>query len=73
MQVVNKTNVALCPDCEMDFKVGGAPKMGKKLLCPHCETFLRIVSLNPLELDWDMDDYDDLDMEAGDWDDDDDW
>lgn len=73
MQPANKTNVALCPDCEMEVTVGRPPKMDKKILCPHCEAFLRVVNLEPLELDWDLDDFDDWDLETDDWDADDDW
>ena len=66
-QVAKKTKVALCPDCETQVKVGPTPKLGEKRVCPHCGAFLEIVGLEPLELDWDMGDYDD------DWDADDDW
>jgi len=39
-QVVNKTKVALCPDCEMQVKVGPTPRLGEKLVCPHCTAIL---------------------------------
>ena len=73
MQVANKTKTALCPDCDLQVKFSMTPKIGEKLVCPHCDAFLEVVSLAPLELDWDMGDNDD-DWEADDWDgNDDDW
>ena len=74
MQVANKTRAALCPDCEMQVKFSLTPKLGEKLACPHCEAFLEVVGLKPIELDWDMGDYDDdWETNADGWDADDDW
>jgi lysine biosynthesis protein LysW len=74
MQATNKTNVAICPDCEMEIKVGESPKLDEKILCPHCGAFLRVINLVPLELDWDLDDFDDWDSDDfDDWNNDDDW
>jgi len=69
MNVAKKTNVALCPDCEEEISFNVTPKMGQKFSCPNCETPLEVVSLRPLEVDWD----DDSDFEQDSWDDDSDW
>ena len=69
MKVAKQTRVALCPDCEEKIEFSESlPKVGLKLACPQCETYLEVVSLNPLKLSWDDGMYDD------DWDsDDEDW
>ena len=71
MKAANSSNMALCPDCERRVRVGGTPRLGNKLICPHCDAYLRVVDLNPIELDWDSDDYDDWNSNGDDWDDDD--
>ena len=50
--------IASCPFCEASVKVSGAPKMGQRVVCHSCKTELEVVWLNPLELDWPMDEYD---------------
>ena len=29
-----------------------SPRVGQKLLCPHCETEVEVIGLDPLDLDW---------------------
>jgi lysine biosynthesis protein LysW len=54
-----------CPDCDESISLRN-PKVGQVLLCPHCDTEVEVVGLDPLELDWayasaDDDDWDDED------------
>lgn len=60
---------AECPQCGSDVSVGSQPKMGKLITCKECGTELEIVWLDPLELDWPLDeeDYEDdeYDYEEG--------
>jgi Zn finger protein HypA/HybF involved in hydrogenase expression len=69
MKIAKQMSVAFCPDCdeEIDFSQT-TPKVGLKLICPHCETNLEIINVNPLKLDWDDSIFFD-----DDWDDDEDW
>ena len=69
MSTTKQIMVALCPDCdeEIDFSQV-KPKVGLKFACPHCETNLEVVSVNPLQLEWDDSFFDDdLDGDDGDW------
>jgi alpha-aminoadipate carrier protein LysW len=56
---------AVCSQCGSSISVGTQPKLGKLVTCSECGTELEIVWLNPLELDfpleedeYDEDDYD---------------
>jgi lysine biosynthesis protein LysW len=50
-------NEAACPSCNANVSVKGAPKIGVHVTCKSCDTELEIVWLDPLELDWPMDEY----------------
>ncbi|MGH2581446.1 MAG: lysine biosynthesis protein LysW [Anaerolineales bacterium] len=50
-------NVAVCPSCGADVNVKGTPKIGLQVTCKSCDTELEVVWLDPLELDWPMDEY----------------
>jgi alpha-aminoadipate carrier protein LysW len=84
MEVDKRTAVAICPDCDAEINLGADPRLGQKITCPNCEVELEVVSLDPLELNWDVsesedewdDDWDDDDGDDDDLDDDwddDDW
>ena len=47
-----------CPDCDGQLSLSHV-RLGQKLICPHCETQLEVISLEPLELDWAIDWFDD--------------
>lgn len=49
---------SVCPSCSAQVSVKGAPKIGMKVTCRSCDTALEVVWLDPLELDWPMDDSD---------------
>jgi lysine biosynthesis protein LysW len=53
-----------CPNCEQEFSIGN-PRLGAFVSCKECGTDLEVISVNPLEVDFPLDSYDDED-----WDDD---
>lgn len=55
-----KKGRAECPSCESHIPIGKA-RMGQKVVCPVCKEKLEVVWLNPIELDWPLDDYDPYD------------
>ena len=40
-----------CPDCDEPISLRN-PRIGQKLFCPHCETELEVIDIDPLDLDW---------------------
>lgn len=46
------TTVATCPDCGRRITLRPQLQVGDAMICPHCETELGVVSLDPPELDW---------------------
>lgn len=58
-----------CIDCDEQITLNARPKLGQRIVCPHCGTELEVIGLDPLELDWaydmswdeDEDEYDDED------------
>lgn len=68
MRIAKQTNVATCPDCEEEIHFSNAlHKQGQKILCPHCEAYLQVVSVKPLGLDWEDSDVDDQWPVDSDW------
>jgi hypothetical protein len=59
--------IAFCPDCEEGVSLGPQPRIGQRVVCPHCRAELEVIDLSPLELDWA---YDDSDL---DWDEEEEW
>jgi hypothetical protein len=47
--------VAMCPECEGEFRTGPTLKVGQRLICPNCDAELEVIHLIPLELDWAFD------------------
>jgi lysine biosynthesis protein LysW len=58
---------AECPSCGEKVKVADNAKIGNMVTCNGCGDILEVVWLDPVELDWPVDDDDDDD----DYDDDD--
>ena len=54
MTIVKQKTSARCPDCgeEIDFSQP-EPTLGLKFGCPHCQTNLEVIGLDPLQLNWD--------------------
>jgi lysine biosynthesis protein LysW len=50
-----KTIVATCPECDESIGLGAKLYVGQRIVCPHCEIDLEVISLVPLELDWAFD------------------
>ena len=53
---------AECPQCGVEVSVGSQPKLGKLVVCKECGAELEVVWLDPLELDWPIDE-DEIDEE----------
>ena len=51
---------AVCSQCRSSISVGAQPKLGKLVTCSECGTELEIIWMNPVELDFPLeeDDYD---------------
>lgn len=43
---------ATCPECGYVVQVSGKPYIGQQVTCEECGARLEVVDLNPLELDW---------------------
>jgi peptide subunit release factor 1 (eRF1) len=56
-----------CPDCEWEIDLGPTPEEGQRFTCPNCWAYLKIISLEPLELNWDVEEdwADDWEVEKG--------
>ncbi|MBC8335648.1 MAG: lysine biosynthesis protein LysW [Anaerolineae bacterium] len=52
---------ANCISCQEMVNAGNNPLLGKIITCPKCDARLEVVWLEPLELDWPTDEYDDDD------------
>ena len=61
---------AICPGCDEDVYVSNRPRFGAIIACPGCDAKLEVVSVNPVELDWHLEDDEDFDDDDDDYDDD---
>jgi lysine biosynthesis protein LysW len=66
-----KTKTTWCPDCDATIAFSTRMKLGKSIECPECGVVLEVISLNPLEVDYALEDDDWEEYEDDDWDDDD--
>ena len=55
-----KSNVKMtfCPECDGRIALSRKLRLGEYLECPECGTSLEVISLNPFELDYVLDDED---------------
>jgi lysine biosynthesis protein LysW len=53
--------MAQCPSCGGQVSIYTKPKMGQKVKCNTCESDLEVVWLEPVELDWALEGFDDED------------
>jgi alpha-aminoadipate carrier protein LysW len=72
--VRSKKTVMECIDCGSQFGVMAPIEVGMRLDCPQCGAELEVISVDPIELDWAYDEYEDNydeyeDEELGDSDD----
>jgi len=52
---------AKCPYCNDRISFSSPPRLGQKVVCPHCGEYLEVVELGPVVLDFEYDDDDDVD------------
>jgi lysine biosynthesis protein LysW len=63
-----KAVTAPCPSCNYQVSLGEAPVEGQKVMCSNCGDNLEVISVQPLELDWEFESIDE-NTELDDWDD----
>ena len=61
MNTAEHIRTALCPDCEIEISVGATPQQGDKVTCRNCWAALIITGLEPVELSWDIVEFDEDD------------
>ena len=49
--------ISICPNCDENVQVPSNVKRFDSITCPVCGEPLKVTSLNPLELDYDMSEY----------------
>ena len=54
MKIGQPAMIASCPDCAEKCYLGIQPKLEQKVTCPNCRSLLKVVSLSPLKLGWDV-------------------
>jgi uncharacterized paraquat-inducible protein A len=57
-----------CLDCGVKFTLKGRIEIGQEITCPECGTWMEVVSLEPVQVDWIYDEFEDEDE-----DDEEDW
>ena len=58
-----------CPECDTEIQMSKNIREGASITCKACGAYLKVISLDPFELDWeDLDDELDDDLDS-----DDDW
>jgi lysine biosynthesis protein LysW len=43
---------ATCPECDAEIPFNTAPKLRQQVRCEKCQSFLLVISLSPIQLDW---------------------
>ena len=51
--------MATCPDCEGDVRIRTKVRLGDLVVCANCGARLEVVELDPVELDYELDEEDD--------------
>jgi lysine biosynthesis protein LysW len=41
-----------CPDCDGRILLSSNVELGLKLICPHCDAELEVISIDPPGVDW---------------------
>jgi lysine biosynthesis protein LysW len=60
---------AKCPTCGEMIRRQAVPKLGQRLRCDECDDELEVVRVDPFEVEWVFDDWDDDEPdEDDDWD-----
>jgi hypothetical protein len=55
-----------CIECGVKSVVRGHITLGVQVTCPECETWMQVVSLDPIQVDW-LYEEPDVDYEQNDW------
>lgn len=58
-----------CLDCDHSIKLNPRLRVGDSIACPSCESEFQLISLNPPEIEWLYDDWQDEEDEIEDGDD----
>jgi hypothetical protein len=61
MKIDERVIATPCPDCEEEILLGVSAHAGDRVTCPNCWAALVIASLEPLELNWDIEEFDEDD------------
>ena len=75
MSNTKRISTIICLDCEEKLDVPEKTQIGEYITCLFCEAQMRIISVNPIRVDWGVDDEvldeyaNGLDL----WDEDDGW
>jgi lysine biosynthesis protein LysW len=48
-----------CMDCGVKSVLTGRIELGQEIACPECGTWMEVVSLDPVQVDWVYDELDD--------------
>ena len=68
--VENQVSVA-CLECDRPIRLPFAPDFGQIVTCPSCQAQFEVIGLDPLELDFHFEDWEEESEEE--WDEDEDW
>ncbi len=66
-------NLVNCLSCNIKIDVGEHPEVGQIVTCKNCETEFELIDLDPLTLDWPLDEEDEEDLDYLDEDEDEDF
>ncbi len=58
MTVETRKVTASCPDCGRTIHLGSRPWEEWRFICSTCGSHLKLISLEPLELDWTYNEFD---------------
>ena len=53
--------IATCPQCEAEIHVDEEMDKGEAMICPECDASLEVVGLDPVELDFAIEEEEYLD------------
>jgi hypothetical protein len=51
-KTVTREAVIRCIECGVKSRYRGQIALGTKVTCPECETWMQVVSLDPVQVDW---------------------
>ena len=56
-----KKTVIQCVECGEDFALSSAIQIGQEIACPECGTWMEVLEVDPVQVDWvyDEPDYED--------------